>query len=160
MKYVLWQGLLPYLGYLASLGVNGCLCRTLCCIWEKHLLPCSFAIPLLAAGLILQWLCSFCERYSDVLVRSPLWKLFVRGALEIPRLHVTGLVCPKSLVFCSCFSWSEGCDTANQDVPTLLLVFIVSSFIMIVPVNFLGKRCRPPVLFLIWVLVRVIYALT
>ncbi|WP_440110437.1 FtsX-like permease family protein [Paenibacillus sp. QZ-Y1] len=144
-KYVAMAGLASIVGYLASLGVNRLFMSNI--MLYMGTAPASvihFAIPLLAAGLIFGMVVFFC--------RLVLRRFNTISAVEALRTGSLGETkVSRNRMRLSQNRWSSvpvflGLKDVAQRMKMfrlLLLVFIVSSFIMIVPVNFLNTLQAP-----------------
>ncbi|MEC0127903.1 ABC transporter permease [Paenibacillus pabuli] len=145
MKYVFMAGLASVLGYIASLGVNRLFVSNIMLYMGKA--PATllhFAIPLVAAGLIFAMVVLFCR---TVLRRFR--SISAVDALRTGSLGDTKLI--RNRLSLSRNRWSSvpvflGLKEVIQRIKMfrlLLFVFVVSSFIMIVPVNFLNTLQAP-----------------
>nr|WP_154895068.1 ABC transporter permease [Paenibacillus xylanexedens] len=145
MKYVFMAGLASLLGYVTSLGVNRLFVSNILLYLGKA--PATllhFAVPLLATGLIFAMVVLFC--------RTVLRRFRSISAVEALR---TGSLGDNQIIRnrlnLSRNRWSSvpvflGLKDVVQRVRMfrlLLFVFVVSSFIMIVPINFLNTLKAP-----------------
>ncbi|MET3940633.1 putative ABC transport system permease protein [Paenibacillus sp. PvP094] len=145
MKYVFMAGLASLLGYVTSLGVNRLFVSNILLYLGKA--PATllhFAVPLLASGLIFAMVVLFC--------RTVLRRFRSISAVEALR---TGSLGDNQIIRnrlnLSRNRWSSvpvflGLKDVVQRVRMfrlLLFVFVVSSFIMIVPINFLNTLKAP-----------------
>lgn len=145
MKYVFMAGLASLLGYVISLGVNKLFVSNILLYLGKA--PATllhFAVPLLASGLIFAMVVLFC--------RTVLRRFRSISAVEALR---TGSLGDNQIIRnrlnLSRNRWSSvpvflGLKDVVQRVRMfrlLLFVFVVSSFIMIVPINFLNTLKAP-----------------
>lgn len=145
MKYVFMAGFASVLGYIASLGVNRLFVSNIMLYMGKA--PATllhFAIPLLAAGIIFAMVVLFCR---TVLRRFR--SISAVDALRTGSLGDTQII--RNRLSLSRNRWSSvpvflGLKEVIQRIKMfrlLLFVFVVSSFIMIVPVNFLNTLQAP-----------------
>ncbi|MDT0124137.1 FtsX-like permease family protein [Paenibacillus sp. RRE4] len=145
VKYVFMAGLASVLGYIASLGVNQLFVSNIMLYMGKA--PATllhFAVPLLAAGLIFTMVVLFCRA-----VLRRFRSISAVEALRTGSLGDTQIV--RNRLNLSRNRWSSvpvflGLKDVMQRVKMfrlLLFVFIVSSFIMIVPLNFLNTLQAP-----------------
>ncbi|WP_260989839.1 ABC transporter permease [Paenibacillus xylanexedens] len=145
VKYVFMAGLASILGYIASLGVNQLFVSNIMLYMGKA--PATllhFAVPLLAAGLIFTMVVLFCRA-----VLRRFRSISAVEALRTGSLGDTQIV--RNRLNLSRNRWSSvpvflGLKDVMQRVKMfrlLLFVFIVSSFIMIVPLNFLNTLQAP-----------------
>lgn len=145
LKYVFMAGVASVLGYVASLGVNKLFVSNIMLYMGKApetLL--HFAVPLLAAGVIFAMVVLFCR---TVLRRFR--SISAVEALRTGSLGDTQII--RNRLSLSRNRWSSvpvflGLKDVMQRVKMfrlLLFVFIVSSFIMIVPINFLNTLQAP-----------------
>jgi len=145
VKYVFMAGLASILGYVASLGVNQLFVSNIMLYMGKA--PATllhFAVPLLAAGLIFTMVVLFCRA-----VLRRFRSISAVEALRTGSLGDTQIV--RNRLNLSRNRWSSvpvflGLKDVMQRVKMfrlLLFVFIVSSFIMIVPLNFLNTLQAP-----------------
>lgn len=145
IKYVFMAGLASILGYIASLGVNQLFVSNIMLYMGKA--PATllhFAVPLLAAGLIFTMVVLFCRA-----VLRRFRSISAVEALRTGSLGDTQIV--RNRLNLSRNRWSSvpvflGLKDVMQRVKMfrlLLFVFIVSSFIMIVPLNFLNTLQAP-----------------
>lgn len=145
MKYVFMAGFASLLGYVASLGVNRLFVSNILLYMGKA--PATllhFAVPLLAAGLIFAMVVLFCR---TVLRRFR--SISAVEALRTGSLGDTQIV--RNRLSLSRNRWSSvpiflGLKEVVQRIKMfrlLLFVFVVSSFIMIVPINFLNTLQAP-----------------
>ncbi|MCP1185863.1 ABC transporter permease [Paenibacillus sp. 1781tsa1] len=145
MKYVFMAGFASVLGYIASLGVNRLFVSNIMLYMGKA--PATllhFAIPLIAAGIIFAMVVLFCR---TVLRRFR--SISAVDALRTGSLGDTQII--RKRLSLSRNRWSSvpvflGLKEVIQRIKMfrlLLFVFIVSSFIMIVPVNFLNTLQAP-----------------
>lgn len=145
VKYVFMAGLASFLGYIASLGVNQLFVSNIMLYMGKA--PATllhFAVPLLAAGLIFTMVVLFCRA-----VLRRFRSISAVEALRTGSLGDTQIV--RNRLNLSRNRWSSvpvflGLKDVMQRVKMfrlLLFVFIVSSFIMIVPLNFLNTLQAP-----------------
>ncbi|MGG4131160.1 FtsX-like permease family protein [Paenibacillus illinoisensis] len=145
MKYVFMAGLASLLGYVISLGVNRLFVSNILLYLGKA--PATllhFAVPLLSSGLIFAMVVLFC--------RTVLRRFRSISAVEALR---TGSLGDNQIIRnrlnLSRNRWSSvpvflGLKDVVQRVRMfrlLLFVFVVSSFIMIVPINFLNTLKAP-----------------
>ena len=145
VKYVFMAGLASILGYVASLGVNQLFGSNIMLYMGKA--PATllhFAVPLLAAGLIFTMVVLFCRA-----VLRRFRSISAVEALRTGSLGDTQIV--RNRLNLSRNRWSSvpvflGLKDVMQRVKMfrlLLFVFIVSSFIMIIPLNFLNTLQAP-----------------
>lgn len=145
MKYVFMAGFASLLGYVSSLGVNRLFVSNILLYMGKA--PATllhFAVPLLAAGLIFAMVVLFCR---TVLRRFR--SISAVEALRTGSLGDTQIV--RNRLSLSRNRWSSvpvflGLKEVVQRIKMfrlLLFVFVVSSFIMIVPINFLNTLQAP-----------------
>ncbi|MBR2563480.1 MAG: FtsX-like permease family protein [Paenibacillus sp.] len=145
VKYVFMAGLASILGYVASIGVNQVFVSNIMLYMGKA--PATllhFAVPLLAAGLIFTMVVLFCRA-----VLRRFRSISAVEALRTGSLGDTKIV--RNRLRLSRNRWSSvpiflGLKDVVQRVKMfrlLLFVFIVSSFIMIVPLNFLNTLQAP-----------------
>ncbi|MGW7157961.1 ABC transporter permease [Paenibacillus sp. LK1] len=145
MKYIFMAGLASLLGYVASLGVNRLFVANILLYMGKA--PATvlhFAVPLLAAGLIFVMVVLFCR---TVLRRFR--SISAVEALRTGSLGDTQII--RNRLSLSRNRWSSvpvflGLKEVVQRIKMfrlLLFVFVVSSFIMIVPINFLNTLQAP-----------------
>ncbi|MGD0033398.1 FtsX-like permease family protein [Paenibacillus illinoisensis] len=145
MKYVFMAGLASLLGYVASLVVNRLFVSNILLYMGKA--PATllhFAVPLLAAGLIFAMVVLFC--------RTVLRRFRSISAVEALRTGSLGdSQIIRNRLSLSRNRWSSvpvflGLKEVVQRLKLfrlLLFVFVVSSFIMIVPINFLNTLQAP-----------------
>ncbi|MGF6352528.1 putative ABC transport system permease protein [Paenibacillus sp. 4624] len=145
VKYVFMAGFASILGYVASLGVNQLFVSNIMLYMGKA--PATllhFAVPLLATGLIFTMVVLFCRA-----VLRRFRSISAVEALRTGSLGDTQIV--RNRLNLSRNRWSSvpvflGLKDVMQRVKMfrlLLFVFIVSSFIMIVPLNFLNTLQAP-----------------
>ncbi|MEO2206744.1 FtsX-like permease family protein [Paenibacillus pabuli] len=145
MKYVFMAGLASLLGYVTSLGVNRLfVSNILLYLGKAPATLLQFAVPFLATGLIFAMVVLFCR---TVLRRFR--SISAVEALRTGSLGDTQII--RNRLSLSRNRWSSvpvflGLKDVVQRVRMfrlLLFVFVVSSFIMIVPINFLNTLKAP-----------------
>lgn len=145
VKYVFMAGVASVLGYVASLGVNKLFVSNIMLYMGKA--PATllhFAVPLLAAAVIFTMVVLFCRA-----VLRRFRSISAVEALRTGSLGDTQII--RNRLSLSRNRWSSvpvflGLKEVMQRVKMfrlLLFVFIVSSFIMIVPINFLNTLQAP-----------------